>query len=55
MAVTLSEQEKQALGEIFISFNQKKSFLDKIVYPVKTLSTYIFQPKRKHKREKKQH
>ncbi len=49
MAVTLSEQEKQALGDIFISIGQRKSLYHKITFGIKKVLTYIFQFKREHK------
>ncbi len=53
MAVTLSEQEKQALGDIFISIAQKKSFFHKIIFITKKVLAYIFQFKREYKGVKK--
>jgi uncharacterized membrane protein len=46
MAVTLSEQEKQALNDVFISMGQKKSFLSKITNFIGILFAYIFKLKR---------
>ena len=53
MAVTLSEQEKQALGDIFISIGQKKSFFHKITFAIKKVLAYISQLKREYKGVKK--
>ena len=53
MAVTLSEQEKQALGDIFISIGQKKSFFHKITFGIKSILANIFQFKREYKGVKK--
>ncbi len=41
MAVTLSEQEKQALNDVFISIGEKKNFFYKIIRYFKRLSVYI--------------
>jgi len=53
MAVTLSENEKQALSEIFISLRDKKSFFHKIIINKKRVSAYILKFKREYKRVKK--
>ena len=53
MAVTLSEQEKQALGDIFISIGQEKSFFHKIIFAFKRILVYVSQFKREYKRVEK--
>ncbi len=53
MAVTLSEQEKQALSDIFISLRDRRSFFHKIAFGVKRALVYISQFKREQKGVKK--
>ncbi len=55
MAVTLSENEKKALNDMFISLRDKKSFFHKIITGKKKVSAYILKFKREYKRVKKQH
>ncbi len=51
MAITLSEQEKKALGDIFATIGHKKTFFQKILYFFKRFLVYIFEFKREQKRE----
>ena len=50
MAITLSENEKRGLDELFISLREKKSFYASILSIV---SFYILEFKRENKRDKK--
>lgn len=46
MAVTLSEQEKQALNDVFISIGQKKSLFYKITNYIGILLAYMLKAKK---------